>query len=882
MLWEILLVAILPYSIGYKSYNIGGLFEGGEGIESAFGISAMAVNKNRHIDLNLSMKYMQVYQINVDDDLWDVHSKVCELVQEGVVGIFGPQRKQSVHHVHSMCDAMGIPHIATTLNTDDSLKTINIYPHSKALSMIYYNLVVEYKWKTYTILYENDDSLIMMKPLLERWNATGYTVTIRRLIGPNYRNMLRAVKLSGEENIILDCSIEILTSVLEQSLQVGLLTEKFNLIITSLDLQTINYEPFQYSGMNITVLRLIDPNSTVVKNIIKNDFNGFGNVNMLTVNQALMFDAVQLFAHAFKEMDDIVKYIPPLPCDGTEVWEHGETLINYIRTVNLPDGMHGLTGLVKFDTAGYRSEFQLDILNLGEDGLTKIGVWNNTEPIKWISKPVVYQPQEQLSMQNITFRVLISLSRPYAWLKDSLTMRLGNDRFEGYAIDIIQELSNKLGFNYTFIVQEDKNYGVYNNTTGWNGMIGKIISNEADLAITDLTITEQREKDVDFTLPFMSFGISILFRKASKAEGSLMSFLSPLDNQVWLCLIAAYIFVSLELFIIGRICPGEWVNPYPCIDEPTELKNQLQFKNCLWFTLGALMQQGSEIAPAGISTRLLSGCWFFFCLIMVSTYTANLASSLTFEVPVLPFHNLVELANQNKIKYGAKKAGSTLAFFQGSNDSTYRQIYETMKNDAINCLLPSNEAGKEKVLREDFAFFMESSTVEYEIERNCNLTVIDRPFTEKGYGIAMRKNAPYRHDLSSAILELQETGILAQMKQHWWRQRNGGGSCEQVESGQPEELNLKNVGGVYLVLCIGVIISFLWTLTEMLLRIRVTSHEYNVPFKEQLMEELKYVFKFNSTTKPVRRKIASSRKSGISTTDCISIATSNTVCEESV
>lgn len=876
-------MAFLPvHTIGFKSYNIGALFEGGEGIESAFGISAMAVNKNRHTDLTLSKKYIQVYKINVDDDLWDVHTRVCELVQEGVVVIFGPQRKKSLRHVHSMCDAMGIPHISTTLNTDDNLKVINIYPHSKALSMIYYNLVVEYKWKTYTILYENNDSLIMMKPLLERWNATGYTVTIRRLIGPNYRNILRAVKLSGEENIIIDCSIEILTSVLEQSLQVGLLSEKFNLIITSLDLQTINYEPFQYSGMNITVLRLIDPDSLAVQSIIENDFNGYASVNMLTVNQALMYDAVQLLARAFKEMDDIVKHVPPLPCDGSEVWEHGETLTNYIRTVNLPDGMQGLTGLVKFDTAGYRSEFQLDILSLGEDGLRKIGVWNNTEPIRWITKPVVQQPQEQLSMQNITFRVLISLTKPYAWLKDSLTMRVGNDRFEGYAIDIIQELSNILGFNYTFIVQEDKKYGVYNNISGWNGMLGKIINNEADLAITDLTITEQREKDVDFTLPFMSFGISILFRKASKAEGSLMSFLSPLDNQVWLCLIAAYVFVSLELFIIGRICPGEWVNPYPCIDEPTELKNQLHFKNCLWFTLGALMQQGSEIAPAGISTRLLSGCWFFFCLIMVSTYTANLASSLTFEVPVLPFHNLVELANQNKIKYGAKKEGSTYAFFEGSNDSTYRQIYETMKSDAVNCLLPSNEAGKEKVLQEDFAFFMESSTVEYEIERNCNLTVIDRPFSEKHYGIAMRKNAPYRHDLSSAILELQETGLLAKMKQHWWRQKHGGGSCEHVQTDQPEELNLKNVGGVYLVLCLGIVISFLWTLSEMLLRIRVTSHEHNIPFKEQLMEELKYVFKFNTTAKPVRRKVGSSRKSGISTTDCVSIATSNTVCEDSV
>lgn len=67
--------------------------------------------------------------------------------------------------------------------------------------------------------------------------------------------------------------------------------------------------------------------------------------------------------------------------------------------------------------------------------------------------------------------------KPYASLKDSLTMKVGNDRFEGFAIDIIQELSNKLGFNYTFVVQDDKNYGIYNNISGWNGMIGKIINN---------------------------------------------------------------------------------------------------------------------------------------------------------------------------------------------------------------------------------------------------------------------------------------------------------------------------------------------------------------------------------------------------------------------
>ena len=46
--------------------------------------------------------------------------------------------------------------------------------------------------------------------------------------------MLREVKLSGEENFIIDCSVEILPEVLKQALQVGLMYHKFHLIITSL------------------------------------------------------------------------------------------------------------------------------------------------------------------------------------------------------------------------------------------------------------------------------------------------------------------------------------------------------------------------------------------------------------------------------------------------------------------------------------------------------------------------------------------------------------------------------------------------------------------------------------------------------------------------
>lgn len=45
------------------------------------------------------------------------------------------------------------------------------------------------------------------------------------------------------------------------------------------------------------------------------------------------------------------------------------------------------------------------------------------------------------------------------------------------------------------------------------------------------------------------------------------------------------------------MAPNEWMNPHPCVSEPEELENSFSLKNSLWTTVGALMQQGSDIAP---------------------------------------------------------------------------------------------------------------------------------------------------------------------------------------------------------------------------------------------------------------------------------------------
>lgn len=46
-----------------------------------------------------------------------------------------------------------------------------------------------------------------------------------------------------------------------------------------------------------------------------------------------------------------------------------------------------------------------------------------------------------------------------------------------------------------------------------------------------------------------------------------------------------------------------------------------------------------------------------------------------------------------------------------------------------------------------------------------------------GYGLAVQEGSPIRESLNAAVLQLQETGVLATLKHKWWSVKNGGGMC---------------------------------------------------------------------------------------------------------
>jgi len=828
---------------------------------------------NNNIGLVPSSVFVPKIENVSRDDSFDADRKACSLLRTGVVAILGPMTGAASQHVQAICDSLEVPHIE--IKPELILRrfdlAINLYPSYDILARAYIDLIQAWNWTSFAVVYDSSEAMIRLQDIFKELSglyAKKWTIKLFQLqANSSFRDSFWSVKRSGENNIVLDVSRDRLFDCLKQAQQVGLMTEKQSYLITSLDLPTIDLDDFRWGKTKITGLQLIDRKSKILEKVL-NDLNrnlpaGGGSQlasTDLLVQSALIYDAINLLANSLRELDSgqSIDGLSSLSCDNThETWQYGSSIINYMRSLSF----EGITGRVTFDQSGRRSGVTFDVIALSEHGLEYIGKWRENANVSLDIDQVKFNRFYVAETDTVDTLVVTSIrTQPYFMLKSTPNKQEGNDQYEGYAVDLIHELSRLVGFKYKFKEVTDLKYGVKdvkpNGTITWNGMIGEIMSGVADMAIADFTITSSREEAVDFTLPFMNTGISIVFKKPTNKVTTLFSFLSPFSLDVWGFVLMAYSGVSMILYVVGHISPYEWTNPYPCRQEDSAvMKNSFSLLNSFWFTIGSLMQQGSDLAPKSMSTRAMAGTWYFFTLIMISSYTANLAAFLTVEKVVYPFENAKDLSEQSEIKYGCVESGSTRTFFKDSQIETYKKIYQFMETHKT--YVRSNDEGKERVEQGNFAFFMESTSIEYITERNCNLTQIGSPLDSKNYGIATRKYPPYKRPyrmlLSQAILQLQENGMLHVLKNRWWKERHGVGTCsDDGKGGGVTELSLANVGGVFVVLLGGMGLAFILALFESftyLMRRKMGRD----PMCEQMMQDLKFALSCQSSTKPARK-----------------------------
>ncbi|KAL0110179.1 hypothetical protein PUN28_013673 [Cardiocondyla obscurior] len=783
--------------------------------ELAFKYAIYKINKDKTLLANTTLVYDIQYVPK--DDSFRTSKKACKQLSRSVQGIFGPSDPLLGAHIQSICEALDVPHLEARVDFEPTFKefSINLYPAQDHLNNAFKDLISFLNWTRVAIIYEEDYGLFKLQDLVKSPPSVRTEMYIRQAGPTSYRQVLREVRHKEIFKLIVDTDPAHMQQFFRAILQLQMNDYRYHYMFTTFDIETFDLEDFKYNSVNMTAFRLVDLEEPKVAEVLKQMERfqpaiGHAILNKTGVIQAepaLVYDSVQVFAHGLAALDRSHDLRPAnLSCEKEEPWDDGLSLYNYINAA----GLHGLTGHIEFNE-GKRNNFKLDLLKLKKEELVKVGEWKSGSGINVTDLDAFYET----TMTNITLVVMTREERPYVMVKEDKNLT-GNARFEGFCIDLLKWIAGQVGFQYAIKLVPDHMYGVYDpETKEWNGIVRELMDKRADLAVASMTINYARESVIDFTKPFMNLGIGILFKVPSSQPTRLFSFMNPLAVEIWLYVLAAYMLVSFTLFVMARFSPYEWNNPHPCLAESDVVENQFTVSNSFWFITGTFLRQGSGLNPKATSTRIVGGIWWFFTLIIISSYTANLAAFLTVERMITPIENVADLAEQTDISYGTLEGGSTKTFFRDSKIGIYQKMWRFMESKSPSVFVQTYEEGVKRVLEGDYAFLMESTMLDYAVQRDCNLTQIGGLLDSKGYGIATPKGSPWRDKISLVILELQEKGVIQILYDKWWK--NMGDVCTRDDKNKESKANalgVENIGGVFVVLLCGLALAILVAILE--------------------------------------------------------------------
>ncbi|XP_068141768.1 glutamate receptor ionotropic, kainate 2 [Drosophila tropicalis] len=832
-----------------------------------------------------------IKRLKREDNSVSMQEQACDLIDNGVAAIFGPSSKAASDIVALVCNSTGIPHIEFDVSDEEHVEekpnhemTINLYPSQVILSKAYADIVQNYGWRKFTIVYDADDvkAQARLQDLLQLREVHNDVVRVRKFSrGDDYRVMWKSIR--GERRVVLDCDPDMVVELLNSSSEFGLTGQFNHIFLTNLDTYSDHLEELSADNetfaVNITAARLLlttesqpmylrNYGSVIQRENVVSEEN---NEAIRTLLHDLLADGVQLFSYAWRNASYFYPdrmQVPRMNCDfaasGGRPWQMGRYLMRLMKGTSGVNSAIFRTSNMQFDEDGQRINFNIEIY----DPLDGIGI------AIWDTKGQINQLNVDAKVQKkIVYRVATRIGPPY-FTENITAIELnmtGNAIYMGYAVDLIEAIAKEVNFEYVFVPVADQQYGKQDkDTKQWNGIIGEIINNDAHMGICDLTITQARRTAVDFTVPFMQLGVSILAYKSPHKEKSVYAYLEPFGGEVWIWILISVFVMSFLKVIIARIAKTEWENPHPCDRDPEVLENNWHLHNTFWLTIASIMTAGCDILPRSPQVRMFEATWWIFAIIIANSYTANLAAFLTNSNMKGSIGSLKDLSGQKAIKFGTILGGSTYNLLADSNETVYRLAFNLMKQDDTYPYTKGNPEGVERVRknRGDYMFLMETTTLEYYEQQHCDLRSVGEKFGEKHYAIAVPFGAEYRSNLSVAILRLSERGELYKMKQRWWI--NPDRSCfEEPDASETQDMTFEELRGIFYTLYVGIFIAYVIGITEFMVYVQQVALEERLTVKMAFIKEIKFVLCVWNNKKPIMAGTpVASVRSGEKSLDC--------------
>uniref|UniRef100_A0A8C4HQN4 Glutamate receptor n=1 Tax=Dicentrarchus labrax TaxID=13489 RepID=A0A8C4HQN4_DICLA len=771
--------------------------------------------------------------------------EACELMNQGILALVTSTGCAAASALQSLTDAMHIPHLFIQRNGDGAPRTacqLNPSPDGESYTLaarppvrindVLLTLISELHWQKFIIFYESDYDIRGLQTFMDQSSRLGLDVSLQRVdrnvsrVFSDLFNTMRTEELNRYRDTlrraVLLMSPRGAQVFIHQAVETNLASKDSHWVYANEEVSDADIMELVHSSLGrMTIIRQIFPlwrdtnvrcmrNNHRISSLLCDPQEGY--LQSLEVSNLYLYDSVLMLANAFyRKLEDRKWHsMASLNCmrKSTKPWNGGWSMLDTIQKGRIS----GLTGLMDFRAEGSNSHVQFEILGtsysetFGKD-VKRLASWDSTRGLNGSLK----ENRIESGMQGVTLKIVTLLEEPFVMVAENI---LGQPkRYKGFSIDVLDALAKILGFKYDIYQVGDGKYGSALPNGSWNGMIGELIGKRADLAISAITITPERESVVDFSKRYLDYSVGILMRK-SEEKINIFSLLAPFDLAVWACIAAAIPVVGIMIFLLRRIQAVRCQNNaggHP----PPSVSTSLQ--SAIWIVYGAFVQQGWSYVLSLAFTRCKGSSWWLFTLIVCSSYTANLAAYLTVSRMDNAVRSFQDLSKQVDLVYGTVRDSAVYDYFQakGTNpleqDNTFAELWKTInKNKGFENSVSSPSEGIKKV--KSYAFLWDMAVVEYAAltDDDCTLTVAGNSMSTRGYGMALQHGSPYRDLFSQKILELQEKGDLDILKQKWWPMK-GRCDLQSHADAQPEgrALRLHSFAGVFCILAAGLLLALL-------------------------------------------------------------------------
>ncbi len=329
--------------------------------------------------------------------------------------------------------------------------------------------------------------------------------------------------------------------------------------------------------------------------------------------------------------------------------------------------------------------------------------------------------------QTAALRVATKEIEPFVFIGEDLN---------GFSIDLWQELARVADLEYDFVIVDSV-----------ADQLDAVASNEVDVAIAAISVTQQREEEVDFSFSYFSSGLGILAHGTSNSP--MISALR--SGELTWPLLRLFGLLLLVIIVAGHVI---WL---------LERRRNAQFPTSylpgvwegIWWAAVTVTTVGyGDRTPLGRAGRVFALLWMFAGLFIIANFTAGVTTRLT----VQQIQGVINGPQDLSGKVVVTVEDSTADTWLTENRIPHRTVELV---DEAYAMLEAND--------------VQAVVYDFPVLRYYALNsgdgraeVVGSPFNQEDYGIALPTGSPLREEINRALLQLREDGTYDRIYSRWF------------------------------------------------------------------------------------------------------------------